>query len=162
MKNLVSVFVMSAVGLSFAPMAGCAHAEPDLAAVAPEPAPIIRDVAAIIVPVVSLEASEAFYQGVLGAEFVRRSDTDHYLEAIYGFPGNSGARLVLIQSLDKETALSSVRIVFNANDIDAVFAGLADQHVEIEREPTPIPGAGGLRIGIIKDADGNTLEFIQR
>lgn len=153
-KSVVSFVALAAMALATA----CAHAEDVTPAVA---VPLVEGLAAVTVPVSDIEAAEAFYVASLDATFVRRMDVAAYREAIYALPDADGAKLVLIQSLTGESTIGPVRLVFNTTQADAAVEASVAAGATLERAATAIPGMD-IVIGIVHDADGNTLEFIQR
>lgn len=140
----------------------CATAEaaPEVETASTEAA-LVQEVAAVIVPVSDLEAATGFYTDVLSAGKIREMETKTYKERIMGFADMQGTKLVLIESKVEGASLKPVRIVFNTSRAADVVAAAKAKGVEIEREALEVPGAGMI-IAILHDADGNTLEFIQR
>lgn len=122
----------------------------------------VEGVAAVVVRVSDLEDAEGFYEHVLGVVSVRHAEMDAYSETVYAFPGGEGAKLVLVESHVPETEHSEVRVVFSASVAATPVAAALANGATIVRDATPVPGIDGLVIGIVKDPDGNTLEFIQR
>lgn len=153
-KSVASFVAIAAAAL----ITACAHAE-DVAPVVA--APLVEELAAVAIPVSDIEAAEAFYVASLDATFVRRMDVEAYREAIYALPDADGAKLVLIQSLTGKSTMGPVRMVFNTSQAEAAVAASVAAGATVERAATAIPGMD-IVIGIVHDADGNTLEFIQR
>lgn len=157
-KTIASGVTLAAACL----LAACAHIGDVVEESVAEKAPtLVEELAAVTVPVSNIEAAEAFYMASLDASFVRRMDVEAYREAIYALPNADGAKLVLIQSLTGKSSMGPVRMVFNTTQAAAAVDAAVAAGATVERAATPIPGMD-IVIGIVHDADGNTLEFIQR
>ncbi|KCZ84187.1 lactoylglutathione lyase [Hyphomonas adhaerens MHS-3] len=122
----------------------------------------VEGVGAVVIRVSDLKKAEEFYQSVLGVVQVRHMDVEAYSETIFAFPGGEGAKLVLVESHTPETPMSQARIVFNASAAETAVSRAVENGAALVRDAKPVPGTGGLVIGIVQDPDANTLEFIQR
>lgn len=126
-------------------------------------APTVERIAATVLAVKDLEASVAFYTSTLGMSVVRTQTTESYDEAILATGDSDGTKLVLFQSKDDgEASKPTGRVVFYTSDAVSIVEAFRAAGLEIERDATPIAEGSAVRIGIVKDADGHTLEFIQR
>ncbi len=163
MMRKVNKFTASIAALGLAMvLSACAHVEgPATEEATPSQDALVEGLAAITIPVSDIEAAEAFYVASLDATFVRRMDVEAYREAIYALPDADGAKLVLIQSLTGKSTLGPVRMVFSTSQAEAAVRASVAAGATVERAAGPIPGMD-IVIGIVHDADGNTLEFIQR
>lgn len=158
-NKMIFAFAVCAVATV---VSACVHAEgPTVAEAMSEAQPLVEELAAVTIPVSDIEAAEAFYIASLDATFVRRMDVEAYREAIYALPNADGAKLVLIQSLTGKSTIGPVRMVFNTSQAEAAVEASVAAGATVERAATAIPGMD-IVIGIVHDADGNTLEFIQR
>jgi catechol 2,3-dioxygenase-like lactoylglutathione lyase family enzyme len=119
----------------------------------------------------NLEASVAWYVRHLG--FERLYD--------YSFPGVTAAfirkgelRLEFFQSDgaspmadERRDIATNVKIgginhfALEVDDIEATFAALAANGVEVVQPPAEIPDSGGEKFGFIKDLEGMLIEFFQ-
>lgn len=122
---------------------------------------VLQDLAAVAISVSNLEQAQKFYLGALGMTVVRTESTKDYDEAILATGNLMGAKLVLFQSHIISEPVSS-RVVFYTKQGDTIMQKFKDAGLEIVREFAPIAEGIPIKIGIAKDADGNTLEFIQR
>ena len=107
-------------------------------------------------------AATAFYTEGLGMSVVRSSSGANYVENILATQDAEGTKLVLIQSLDGESSIGPSRIVFYTEDAASMIAAIKAAGFEVEREAVPLSENISTIIAIGHDADGNTLEFIQR
>jgi catechol 2,3-dioxygenase-like lactoylglutathione lyase family enzyme len=130
-----------------------------------------------------LDRSVAFYCDVLGFELLNRSGRDpEFIERVVDIPGADievayvqapGHRLELIQYLaPAERARVAARpcdagfahVAFDVDDIDAAIAAAQQAGVEPLGSPQTVnagPNKGG-RVVYTRDADGITIEFIQK
>lgn len=119
-------------------------------------------IAAAAISVSDLETATAFYTEGLGMSVVRSSSGANYVENILATQDAEGTKLVLIQSLDGESSIGPSRIVFYTEDAAGMIAAIKAAGFEVEREAVPLSETIPTIIAIGHDADGNTLEFIQR
>ena len=122
---------------------------------------IIDNLAAVIVPVSDLEVASSFYLEALGASVIREMEVDAYKEQVLSLPGGENTRIVLIESKILGSSLKPVRLVFNTHRAKDAVANAVELGAKIVSEAAPVQGAG-VTIGIVQDADGNKLEFIER
>lgn len=126
-------------------------------------APKLERVAATVLGVEDLDTAVAFYTSTLGMSVVRTATTDTYDEAILATADTDGTKVVLYESLAEPAEPSpSSRVVFYTSDARSLVEAFRTAGLDIVREATPIAEGSPIRIGIVKDADGHTLEFIQR
>ena len=147
------------ISAAAAAMAGCilltapAHAETAK----------VERVAATVLGVEALDSAVEFYTATLGMSVVRTATTETYDEAILATADTDGTKIVLYESLvDSGDPMPSSRVVFYTSDAQAIVDAFRADGLEIVREATPIAEGSPIRIGIVKDADGHSLEFIQR
>ncbi|WP_084419912.1 VOC family protein [Henriciella litoralis] len=138
------------------------HAEEASAEEAQKTEPLVQRIAATVLGVDDLDAAVAFYSDALGLKVVRTSTTDTYSEAILSTGDAAGTKIVLYQSLtdDAEEAPSG-RVVFYTSDAASIVEAFRSAGLDVVREATPVSETSAVRIGIVKDANGHTLEFIQ-
>ncbi|MEM5516219.1 VOC family protein [Henriciella sp. AS95] len=128
-----------------------------------EAGPKVEKVAATVLGVSDLNASVELYKSALGMTVVRTTSTDTYEEAILATADADGTKIVLYQSLvESDGPLKTGRVVFYTSDAVSLVEAFRDAGLEVEREATPVAEGSPVRIGIVHDADGHTLEFIQR
>ena len=125
--------------------------------------PKVERIAATVLGVEDLEASVAFYTATLGMSVVRTQATDSYDEAILATSDADGTKLVLFKSkVEGGAPRPGGRVVFYTSDAVSIVEAFRAAGLEVERDAAPIAEGSAVRIGIVKDADGHTLEFIQR
>lgn len=124
--------------------------------------PAVQKLAAVVLGVEDLDTSVAFYANTLNMSVVRTTSTDEYDEAILATGDAEGTKIVLYEGHDDTAEPKSARVVFYTSDAAAFIDIFRDQGLEIVREADPIAEGSPVRIGIAKDMDGHTLEFIQR
>lgn len=122
---------------------------------------VLQDMAAVAIAVSDIQSAEAFYTDVLGMKTVRALSTDDYDEVIMATGNEKGTKLVLFQS-HKTVEPVSARVVFYTQNAETILQKFKDKNLEIVRELSPVAERVPIKIGIAKDADGNTLEFIER
>ena len=121
-----------------------------------------NSIAAAVISVSDLDAATEFYTQGLGLTKVRSSAGENYKENILATEDETGTKLVLIQTLNGEAKIGKARVVFNTDDAAGMMQALKTAGMHVERDATPISKNVPVIIGIGHDADGNTLEFIQR
>ena len=159
MTNFVKKTRAAAAFVAIMASAGPALAEET----ATEPMPAVQKIAAVVLAVDDLDASVAFYASTLHMSVIRNTSTEAYKEAILATGDVEGTKIVLYESLIETDAPGpSSRVVFYTGDAAAFVAAFREQGLEVVREATPVAEGSPVRIGIVKDPDGHTLEFIQR
>lgn len=128
---------------------------------APQP-DVVNKIAAAVLNVSDLETATEFYTSVVGLEVERSASGEGYVENILMTPDSSGTKLVLFQATGDAPTLASGRVVFYTDDAESVVNAMKAEGLEVEREAAPIAPGLPIIVGIAKDADGNSLEFIQR
>jgi lactoylglutathione lyase len=134
--------------------------------------------------VMDLEASVAFYAGVIGCETVTFREADEpYVGVLTGYPQTrirsafltlpgTGVRLELLEyclpgrpaSLAREAAPGTAHLTFQVDDLDELYRawtarGVASVSAPVV--PTVGPNRGG-RVVYMLDPDGYRIELIQR
>ena len=120
--------------------------------------PIVARVHHSSFPVRDLDASIAFYEGVLGLERLPRPDMG--VPGVWLGVGDAQIHLIhdparVTVSLEGEPDPRGRHEAFAVADLDATREYLA------ERGIVPVGGRHGVRQMWIKDPDGHVLEFIQ-
>ena len=129
-----------------------------------------------------LEASLAFWQGVLGLRLLYRARrTGCFAEAVTGVPEAEieiavllapGHKIELLQYYapnerqhlkPRSCDIGSVHVAFDVDDIEAAIAAIAASGWTAVGQPQVIAGGtrSGTRVVYVRDPDGSTIELMQ-
>ena len=127
-----------------------------------EPAKDCIDVAVIVR---DNKASINFYENILGLKFVEEIPAT--IGTLYRFRfGNSDIKLIKTNTLPpkgpigNDSQLGFRYITFVIKNLSSLCIELRDKGVEFFRAETEV--RPGLRMAMVKDPDGNIVEFVQR
>lgn len=112
-----------------------------------------------------LQISTDFYTNVLGMQVMRRFELGYITEVVMGFPGGSGATIVLMHWPNDTTRRydgNDVKLVFYVDDPAAVIARIRARGGKIDREATPIDVLAGRVVGVGRDPDNYVVEVLRR
>lgn len=112
-----------------------------------------------------LRVSAAFYAAVLDMQELRRYELGYIDEIVMGYPGSSGAGVVLMH-WPGDTARrydgNDVKLVFYVDDPKAVIERIRARGGKIDREALPIEVLNGRVVGLGRDPDNYVIEVIAR
>ena len=112
-----------------------------------------------------LERSIAFYGDVLGMKVLRRFELGYLNEVVLGFPGGTGANVVLMNWPSEPSRRydgNDVKLVFYVHDPASVIARIRAQGGHIDREAAPIEVLNGTVVGLGRDPDNYVVELLGR
>lgn len=115
----------------------------------------------------NLEASLAFYTGVLGMQLLRRKDypAGEFTLAFVGYGDEAASAVIELThnwgtaSYDKGNGFGHIAI--GAADIAAVCERVRGAGYKVTREPGPMKHGGSV-IAFVEDPDGYKIEFIEK
>lgn len=114
------------------------------------------------VRVTNLEKSVAFYTTYLGFRLIRTQDIG-FLKTAFITTGDGEPIIELNQAKKlqpEKIGLDFGHIGIFVEDVDAVFAKLAEAGIKAERKPMR-PGPGAPYFGFVKDPDGYKIEVME-
>jgi catechol 2,3-dioxygenase-like lactoylglutathione lyase family enzyme len=121
----------------------------------------ISQVATVIVPVSDQDQAIAFFTGRLG--FEKRADIPmgEAMRWVEVAPPGAATTIAIVPPRDGEPTGVQTRVAFGTDDIDADYASLKAQGVDVDDEVTrmggPVPPMFWFR-----DQDGNSFMIVQR
>ena len=112
-----------------------------------------------------LERSIKFYGDVLGMKVLRRFELGYLNEVVLGFPGGTGANVVLMNwpnDASRRYDGDNVKLVFYVHDPASVIARIRANGGRIDREAAPIEVLKGTVVGLGRDPDNYVIELLGR
>lgn len=110
-----------------------------------------------------LEATIAFYEGVLGLEHQRDFNDDGVVNYYVGTDGGAAIQFKYDPESEGAVAPAGVdHLALSVDDADATFARVVEESdCTVVMEPTDFEAANR-RAGFVTDPDGYVVEFVQR
>jgi lactoylglutathione lyase len=127
--------------------------------------PTTSRLGAVGIGVSDLKRSADFYTRVVGMIELTTFKLPYMDEIVLGFDGSRSSAVVLMQWTDgseQHYQDNPVKLVLYVPDPVDLARRIAEEGLEIVREPAPVPELRDAVVGFARDPDGYLIEILQR